>query len=80
MIDPQQEQVQNPHENRLTAKTEFNTWQQKILESTANEDRRVRVERLVKGTEVAMTKAFTKIMSCIHFHLKLWNLKQFEQT
>ena len=40
--------------------TELNTLQQKILDFITNGDRRVRVERLVKETEDAMTKASTR--------------------
>ena len=60
MTDSQHEKVQKLHENRLKAQTELNTLQQKILDSITNGDRRVRVERLVKETEDAMTKAFTR--------------------
>ena len=44
----------------MKAQTELNTLQQKILDSITNGDRRVRVERLVKETEDAMTKAFNR--------------------
>ena len=57
MTDSQQEKVQKLHGNRLKAQTELNFLQQKILDSITNGDRRVRVERLVKETEDAMTKA-----------------------
>ena len=60
MTDPQPEKVQKLHENRLKAQTELSTLQQTLLDSIANGDRRVRVERLVKDTEDAMTKAFTR--------------------
>ena len=60
MTDSQHEKVQKLHENRLKAQTELNTLQQKILDSITNGDRRVRVERLVKETEDAMTKAFNR--------------------
>ena len=60
MTDSQHEKVQKLHENRLKEQTELNTLQQKILDSITNGDRRVRVERLVKETEDAMTKAFTR--------------------
>ena len=60
MTDSQQEKVQKLYDNRLKAQTELNTLQQKILDSITNGDRRVRVERLVKETEDAMTKAFTR--------------------
>ena len=60
MTDSQQEKVQKLHENRLKAQTELNTLQQKILDSILNGDRRVRVKRLVKETEDAMTNAFTR--------------------
>ena len=48
------------HENRLKAQTELSSLQQKILVSITNGDRRVRVERLVKNIEDAMTKALTR--------------------
>ena len=60
MTDSQQEKVQKLHETRLKAQTELNTLQQKILDSITNGDRKVRVERLVKETEDAMTKAFDR--------------------
>ena len=60
MTDSQQENVQKLHETRLKAQTELNTLQQKILDSITNGDRKVRVERLVKETEDAMTKAFNR--------------------
>ena len=60
MTDSQQEKVQKLHENQLEAQTELNTLQQKKLDSITNGDRRVRVERFVKETEDAMTKAFTR--------------------
>ena len=60
MTDSQHEKVQKRHESRLKAQTELNTLQQKILDSISNGDRRVRVERLVKETEDAKTKAFTR--------------------
>ena len=60
MTDSKQEKVQKLHENRLKAHTVLNTLQKKILDSITNGDRRVRVERLVKETEDAMTKAFTR--------------------
>ena len=60
MTDSQQEKVQKLYDNRLKAQTELNTLQQKLLDSITNGDRRVRVERLVKETEDAMTKAFTR--------------------
>ena len=44
----------------MKAQTELNTLQQKILDSITNGDQRVRVERLVKETEDAMTKAFNR--------------------
>ena len=55
-----QEKVQKLHESRLKAQTEINSWQQKISDSIANADRRVKVERLVKEAEDAMTRAFSK--------------------
>ena len=55
-----QEKVQKLHESQLKAQTELNSLQQKITESIANADRRVKVERLVKEAEDAMTKAFNK--------------------
>ena len=55
-----QEKVQKLHESRLKAQTELNSLQQKISESIANADRRVKVERHVKEAEDAMTKAFNK--------------------
>ena len=55
-----QEKVQKLHRSRLKAQTELNSLQQKISESLSNADRRVKVERLVKETEDAMTKAFNK--------------------
>ena len=60
MTDSQHEKVQKLHENCLKAQIELNTLQQKILDSITNGDRRVRVERLVKETEDAMTKVFTR--------------------
>ena len=60
MTDSQQEKVQKLHETRLKAQTELNTLQQKILDSITNGDRKVRVERLVKETEDAMTKVFER--------------------
>ena len=60
MTDSQHEKVRKLHENQLKAQTELNTLQQKILDSITNGDRRVRVERLVKETEDAMTKAFNR--------------------
>ena len=60
MTDSQQKKVQKLHETRLKAQTELNTLQQKILNSITNGDRKVRVERLVKETEDAMTKAFDR--------------------
>ena len=60
MTDSQQDKVQKLHENRLKAQTELHTLQQKILDSITNGDRRNRVERVVKETEDAMTKAFDK--------------------
>ena len=55
-----QEKVQKLYESRLKTQTEINALQQKIVESIANGDRIVRVERLIKETEDAMTKAFSK--------------------
>ena len=55
-----QEKVQKLHESRLKAQTELNSLQQKISDSITNADRRVKVERLVKEAEDAMTKAFNK--------------------
>ena len=60
MTDSQQDKVQKLHENRLKAHTDLISLQQKILDSITSEDRRVRVERLVKGTEDAMTKVFNR--------------------
>ena len=60
MSDSQQEKLQRLYEGRLKAETELNCQQQKILDALANGDRRVRVERLVKAAEEAMTKAFAK--------------------
>ena len=60
MTDSQQEKVQKLNENCLKVQTEMNTLQQKKLKSITNGDRRVRVERLVKETEDARTKAFTR--------------------
>ena len=42
----------------MNAQTELNTLQQKILDSITNRDRRVRVERLVKETEDALTESY----------------------
>ena len=55
-----QEKVQKLHDSRLKAQTELNSLQQKISDSIANADRRVKVERLVKEAEDAMTRAFSK--------------------
>ena len=55
-----QEKVQKLHESRLKAQTEPNSLQQKISDSIANADRRVKVEHLVKEAEDAMTRAFSK--------------------
>ena len=60
MTDSQQDKVQKLHENRLKAQTDLITLQQKILDSITSRDRRVRVERLVKETEDAMTKTFNR--------------------
>ena len=70
MTDSQQEKVQKLDENRLKAQTELNTFQQKILDSITNGDRRVRVERLVEETEDAMTKAFNRNEQLITFASK----------
>ena len=60
MTDSQQDKVQKLLENRLKAQTDLITLQQKILDSITSRDRRVRVERLVKETEDAMTKTFKR--------------------
>ena len=60
MTDSQQNKVQKLHENRLKAQTDLITLQKKILDSITSQDRRVRVERLVKGTEDAKTKIFNR--------------------
>ena len=70
MTDSQQDKVQKLHENRLKAHTELHTLQQKILDSITNEDRRVRVKRLVKETEDAMTNAFDKNEQLVTLALK----------
>ena len=60
MTDSQQEKVQKLQEKRLKAQAELTSLQQRILDPITNGDRRVRVEHLVKETELAMTKAFTR--------------------
>ena len=55
-----QENVQKLYESRLKAQTELNSLQQKIFDSIANADRRVKLERLVKEAEDSMTRAFSK--------------------
>ena len=55
-----QEKVQKLHDSRLKAQTELNSLQQKISDSITNADRRIKVERLVKEAEDAMTRAFSK--------------------
>ena len=60
MTDSQQEKVQKLQEKLLKAQAELTSLQQRILDPITNGDRRVRVEHLVKETELAMTKAFTR--------------------
>ena len=63
MTDSQKENVQKLYETRLKAQTELNTLQQRILDSITSGDRKIRVERLVNGTEDAMRKILTQTRS-----------------
>ena len=65
--------VQELHDSRLKALTELNRKQQKISESIANADRRVKAERLVKEAEDAMTKTFNKNEQIFSLALKTTN-------
>ena len=64
-----QEKVQKLHESQLKAQTELNSLQQKNSESNA--DRRVKVERLVKQAEDAMTKHSTRTNKYFRLHRSL---------
>ena len=75
-----QEKVQKLHESRLKAQTELNSLQQKISDSLANADRRVKVERLVKDAEDAMMRAFSKNEQIFGLASKLLMLRHSKRT
>ena len=70
-----QEKVQKLHDSRLKAQTELNSLQQKISDSITNADRRVKVERLVKEAEDAMTR-----INFLRVHQTLLMLRHSKRT
>ena len=60
MADPMQEKVQKLFESRSKAETELRRIQKKLDDAVENKDRHVRVERLVRSCDAAMTKLFSK--------------------
>ena len=60
MAEPTSEKVRKLFEGRTKAETELKKIQNEIVDAINNSERRVRVERLVRSCEEAMTKAFAK--------------------
>ena len=55
MTDARQDKVRKLHESRAKAETELRKLQEKVQDAVENNDRRVRVERLVTSCDEAMT-------------------------
>ena len=60
MADSQHGKVVKLHESRTEAESDLKRIHQQIVEAVENGDRRVRVERLVKNCDDAITKAIDK--------------------
>ena len=60
MTDARQDKVRKLHENGAKAETELQKLQEKVQDAVENNDRRVRMERLVTSCDEAMTKLFAK--------------------
>ena len=61
MTDARQDKVRKLHEScAAKAETELQKLQEKVQDAVENNDRRVRVERLVTSCDEAMTKLFAK--------------------
>ena len=60
MTDARQDKVRKLHESRAKAETELQKLQEKNQDAVENNDKRVRVERLVTSCDEAMTKLFAK--------------------
>ena len=60
MTDARQDKVRKLHESRAKAETELQKLQEKNQDAVENNDKRVRVERLVTSCDEAMTTLFAK--------------------
>ena len=60
MAEPMQEKVRKLFESRSKSETELRRAQQKVQDAVEDEERRVRVERLVSSCEEAMTTLLSK--------------------